>query len=174
MYFHLKLNQTYNALLGAEPVARDSWSPPPVHGSIHKSRSAYSKIPKRLFHPFQALVPSFHIIGPPHPWIFHPIRGLSTSNRIDEYVQRSMDGDYPHTSRVQQIHSGRSGHFLSKEKKTISALNSSLTASHSKSIPCKTPKPNPGFIQITQREIIHAPRHPASDKTRRSLPQSVS
>ena len=41
------------------------------------------------------LLPFFNIIGPPHPWIFHPIRGLSTSNRIDEYVQRSMDGDYP-------------------------------------------------------------------------------
>ena len=51
-------------------VARVPWSPP-IHGS------------------------SFHIIGSPHSWIFHPIRGLSTSNRIDEYVQRFMDRDYP-------------------------------------------------------------------------------
>ena len=38
-----------------------------------------------------ALVPFFNIIGLPYLWIFHPIRGLSTSSKIDEYVQRSMD-----------------------------------------------------------------------------------
>ena len=38
--------------------------------------------------------PSFHAIGPPHPWIFHPIRGFFSTlhprvNRIDEYMQKS-------------------------------------------------------------------------------------
>ena len=68
-----KLKQTYNELLDVESV------PPQAFIS---SLSV-------------ALVPSFHIIGPLHPWIIHPIRGLSTRNRIDEYMQRSMDGDYP-------------------------------------------------------------------------------
>ena len=98
-----KLNQH------VEPVARDSWSPPPVHGwegMFHGWGPHPWIYPQVAFSIFKnpqafisslsvALVPSFHIIGPPHPWIFHPIRGLSTSNRIDEYVQRSMDGDYP-------------------------------------------------------------------------------
>ena len=63
------------------------------HGLIHKLRSAYPTLPKRSSLSV-ALLPSFHIMGPPHPWIFNPIRGSSTNNRIDEYAQRSMDGDY--------------------------------------------------------------------------------
>lgn len=34
---------------------------------------------------------------PPQQWLFHPIRGLfstSMTDRIYEYVKRSMDGDY--------------------------------------------------------------------------------
>lgn len=48
-----------------------------------------------------SLVPSFHAIGPPHPWISHH----ETDNRIDEYVPRSAEihgwGDF--MGRVQQI-----------------------------------------------------------------------
>lgn len=35
------------------------------------------------------VVPTFHAIGPYHPWIFQPLRGLlsvSTSNRIREFI----------------------------------------------------------------------------------------
>ena len=98
MYFHL--TDKYNALLDVEFVARDSWSPPPVHGwegmDLFTSRVQHIQNPQAFSSFFSvALVPSFHIIGSRHPWIFHPIRELCTSNRIDECVQRSMDGDYP-------------------------------------------------------------------------------
>ena len=48
--------------------------------------------PSVYFIPFSSPPPPFQYYW---PWIFHPIRGLSTSNRIDEYLQRSMDGNYP-------------------------------------------------------------------------------
>ena len=66
-----------------------------INQSIHQQQVAFSIFKNPQAFISVALVPSFHFIGPPHPWIFHPIRGLSTSNRIEEYVQRSMDGDYP-------------------------------------------------------------------------------
>ena len=83
------LKQTYIWRLDVNSVARDS-------------RRIYQQFAFSIFMTSQAfissllvaLLPFFNIIGPPHPWIFHPIRGLSTSNGIDEYVQRFMDGDY--------------------------------------------------------------------------------
>ena len=66
--------QTYNALLDVESVAHDSWSLPPVHGSIHKLRSAYSKIPKRI--PFSSPCPLF-----PYYWPT-PTVGFSPYSRI--------------------------------------------------------------------------------------------
>ena len=104
-----KLNQTYIGLLDVDSVARDSWSPPPVHGweGMFHGWGPYPWIyPQVAFSIFKtpqafisllsvALVPFINTIGPPHLWIFHLIRGLSTNNRIDEYMQRSMDGDYP-------------------------------------------------------------------------------
>ena len=88
-----KLNQTYNALLDVKFITCDSWNPPPVHGwephpwiypkvAFSKFKNPQAFISSRSV----ALTSSFHIIGPPHPWIFHPTRGL---------LQRSMDGDYP-------------------------------------------------------------------------------
>ena len=65
-------NMYFHALLDVESVPRDSWSPPPIHGSIHKSRSAYSKIPKRLFHPFQEPSSPLSIL------LAHPTRGVFT------------------------------------------------------------------------------------------------
>ena len=83
-------------------LAPDSWSLPPVHGwegmfhvwgHLPTSRVQHIQNPQVFISSLSVtLVPSSHIIGPPHPWIFHPIRGLSTSNRMDEYVQRSMNG----------------------------------------------------------------------------------
>ena len=69
----------------------------PIHGTIHGniSKSLQTFISSLLV---ATRLPFFHAIDPPHHWIFHPIRGFffkSTSNRIKEYVQRSMDGGYP-------------------------------------------------------------------------------
>ena len=63
----------------------------PIHGPIliFKNSEAFISFLSVAF------LPLFNIVGPPHPWIFHPIYRLSTSNRTDEYVQRPMDGDYP-------------------------------------------------------------------------------
>ena len=69
MYFHLtnKLKQTYNALLGVESVACDSWSPPPVHGwgggwGPHPwiyPQVAFSIPPSVYFIPFNSPCPLF-------------------------------------------------------------------------------------------------------------------
>ncbi len=65
--------------------------PPPIHGAglppvdfrLGISHNIYSV----------SRVPSFHTIGPPHPWIF----STSTGNRIEEYVQRFIDSE-PHVA----------------------------------------------------------------------------
>ena len=79
-----KPNEIYNALLDVESVARDSWSPPAVHGwegMFHRWGPHPWIYPQVAFSIFKnpqafisslsvALFPSFHTIGPPHPWIF--------------------------------------------------------------------------------------------------------
>lgn len=104
MYFQTKLTKTYNALLNVESVARDKWSPPPsmdekacsMDGDPIRPQVAFSifKTPQAFyFIPSSSPRPLFNAI-PLHPWIFHPIH-RSTSNTIDDYVSRPMNGDYP-------------------------------------------------------------------------------
>ena len=97
---------------GARSMDRD-----PIHGSM---AIFYPRVACSIFKSPQAFIsslsvaphPLFPCYWPTHPWIFQPIRGFSstsTSNRIDEYVQRSIDGVPIHawglsTSRVQHIH----------------------------------------------------------------------
>lgn len=65
---------------------RDSSSPPST--DLSTSRVHHIKNPQAFISSLSvALVPFFNVIGPPHPWIFHPIRGISKSYVIEQYVQ---------------------------------------------------------------------------------------
>ena len=104
MYFiwQTKLKQTFDALLDVESVTRDSWSPSPGPwmgghvlwmgtSSMDLSTSRVKHSPSVYFILSVALGPFFNTIGPPHSWIFLH----ETGNRIHQWPQTSMDGDYP-------------------------------------------------------------------------------